>query len=1292
MKELILIGFALLFGVFVFAGNGNQLQADVLLQKQDQLFFIENKGQWHNDVLYLCRLGSLDAWITKYGVNYTFYKIEKDPAKHSSEENEIVNRKFKSEQENEILLGHRVLLQYENHNPNPATEGSQKQSGYYNYFIGNDAGKHASKVGLYKEVMVKDVYHGIDIRYYFDRGCLRYDYFVQPGADPGQIKFELTGAYDEYLKAGDLCYTMRFGEVLIAELKSLQENKEVASRFVRTGKSWQLLLGTYNTTLPLIIDPLVYSTYIGGGSDKGKSIALDASGNAYITGYTYSTDYDITPGAFQTTNGGLTDVIVTKLNSTGTDLLYSTYIGGSGLDQGYSIALDTSGNAYITGLTTSTDYDITMNAFQTTNEGDIDVFVTKINSTGNALMYSTYIGGSSEDKGRSIALDALGNAYITGDTESTNYDISPGAFQTTNGGLNDVFVTKLNSTGTALLYSTYIGGSSYDSYNSIVLDTLGNAYITGQTSSTDYDITPDSFQATLGGITDVFVTKLNSTGTALLYSTYIGGSMADMGYSIVLDALGNAYITGETRSNDYDISPGAFQTTCDGWEDIFVTKLNSTGTALLYSTYIGGSYRDFGYGIALDASGNVSITGLTYSTDYDISPGAFQTTNDGYTDVFVTKLNSTGTALLYSTYIGGSGEDGGYSIALDVSGNSYITGFTQSTDYDISPGAFQPIIGGTFGGNTNLFITKLALCLEAPAQPSAISGNATPCEAAIETYSVALVDGVTYTWTLPTDWTQTGGGTSNAITVTVGAGSGNITVTPSNGCGIGTAQTLAVAPTSLPAQPGAITGSTAPCEGTSQSYSITNMTGITYNWTFPIGWTQTGGGTTNSVTVTVGANNGEITVTPSIACGNGTAQTLDVTPEPFPAQPSAISGNATPCEAETETYSVTIVDSVSYTWTFPADWTQTGGGNTNSVTVTVGPGSGNITCTPSNECGNGTAQTLAVASTTLPAQPSIINGSTIPCQGSSQSYSVTNVDGVTYTWIIPADWTQTGGGTTNAISATVGAESGNITVTPSNECGNGTAQTLAVAPTPLPAQPGAITGSTAPCEGTSQNYNVTNVDGVTYTWTFPAGWTQTGGGTTNSVTITVGSESGNITVTPSNECGNGASSPFLSITVASTPPTPVITYHGDTLTSSLITGNQWYKDGVAISGATNQNYVTAETGAYTVVVTINGCSSERSAPFIITSITNNINELNTLLIQPNPNIGKFKLTAEVARRQVCTLEIITNTGVTIYKVSGLVLDGKFSKEVDIAGASAGDYMVVLRNSENQVIRKMIITH
>ncbi len=717
------LSFLLLLCLAITQVQAQNAEAQKKMSKLDRRYFIENKGQWHSDVLYLCRMGGLDAWITKYGVNYTFYKVERNTSSPAGQGNTTIpaghgnisilagDKFHHDDPENTLLLGHRVLLKLQNHNPAPQHEGKQKQEGYYNYFIGNDPSKHATYVGLYKEAVVKNVYDGIDLRYYFDKGSLRYDYVVHPGADPSKIAFTLEGQNDAFIKNGNLYFTTRFGEVAMAELHTYQGKNTVTSRFEKQGNTWKIAVSNYDKTQDLIIDPLIYSTYLGGSiGDVGNGIAIDGSGNAYVTGYTLSNDYDITPGVFQTTKGGASDVFVTKLNSTGTALVYSTYIGGSDEDRGYSIAIDGSGNAYVTGFTRSTDYDITAGAFQTIYEGGEDVFVTKLNSTGTALVYSTYIGGGSQDKGESIAIDGSGNAYVVGFTKSTDYDVTLGAFQTTHGdggNHNDVFVTKLNSTGTGLIYSTYIGGSGSDEGSSIAIDGSGNAYVTGATGSIDYDVTAGAFQTTYGGgVWDVFVTKLNSTGTALIYSTYFGGSNEDEGWGIAIDSSGNAYVTGETYSNDYDITAGAFQTTGQGGMDVFVTKLNSTGTALVYSTYIGGSGSQQGYGIAIDGSGNAYVTGLVISSDFDVTPGAFQTTYAGGYDVFVTKLNSTGTALVYSTYIGGSSLDEGRSIAIDGSGNAYVTGRTGSTDYDITTGAFQTTYGG---GYNDVFVTKLDL-------------------------------------------------------------------------------------------------------------------------------------------------------------------------------------------------------------------------------------------------------------------------------------------------------------------------------------------------------------------------------------------------------------------------------------------------------------------------------------------------------------------------------------------------------------------------------------------------------
>ncbi|MCX7745177.1 MAG: SBBP repeat-containing protein [Flavobacteriales bacterium] len=669
------------------------IQSNVTLQKVNQPIFIENKGQWHPDVLYLARLGGLDAWITKYGVNYTFYQVEKAP--HASEKNGTLPKdKFDYEDlKKSILKGHRVLHELQDYNPNPTYEGLQKQQGYYNFLIGNNPAKHANYVGLYKEVIVKNIYDGIDIRYYFDRGFLRYDYVVHPGADPNQIKFKLIGQNSAYLKDdGNLAFTTRFGEVQIAELNTYQINKKISSRFVQKDDSWGITVGSYDKTKSLIIDPLVYSTYIGGNNrDVGKSIKMDAAGNAYVAGHTLSTNYDVTMGTFQNSNSGNYDVFVTKLNSDGTSLVFSTYIGGSDDDFGTSIALDANGNTYITGSTTSFDYPTSVNAYQSNNDGFSDVFITKLNASGTTLHYSTYLGSSLNDYANSIAIDNFGNAYITGYTEWNNFDITTGAYQTTfDGGPTDIFVTKINTDGTSLLYSTFLGGFSDDRGLSITVDASGNAYVTGYTSSNNFDVTSNAFQTIKSGLSDIFVTKLNANGSGLSYSTFLGGLNDESGYSIVVDASGNAYVTGFTISDDYDIVAGAFQSLNNGSFEAFVTKLNSNGTGLIFSTYLGGSALDRGHSIQLDGIGNIYITGETESTDFDVTIGAFQTSLAGYADVFVTKLNATGNELLYSSYIGGSTDiDLGNDLYVNSNGAVLITGETLSTNFPVTSSIYQ---------------------------------------------------------------------------------------------------------------------------------------------------------------------------------------------------------------------------------------------------------------------------------------------------------------------------------------------------------------------------------------------------------------------------------------------------------------------------------------------------------------------------------------------------------------------------------------------------------------------------
>ncbi len=610
-------------------------------------------------------------------------------------------------------------------NPQAKVSGLDELPGKSNYFVGNDPKKWRTNVPNYAKVKYEGVYPGVDLVYYGNQGQLEYDFVVQPGADPRQIALDVGAGLALPKRApqaaslhvdgnGDLVVATEGGEVTFHKPVVYQQNDDgnrhrIDGRYVLSTpqsaidnrqSTISFELAAYDHTRPLVIDPvLVYSTYLGGsGYDAGNGIAVDASGNAYVTGTTYSSDFPTTPGAFQTTHGYYDDVFVSKLNPAGSTLIYSTYLGGSHMEGGAGIAVDASGNAYITGDTNSSNFPTTPGAFQAPGGGG---FVTKLNATGSALVYSTSsIGGSA------IALDAAGNTYVTGGTASSNFPTTPGAFQTTfAAGYNtNGFVSKLNPAGSALVYSTYLGGG-FDYGSAIAVDALGNAYVMGETASPDFPTTPGAFQTTLAGYyDDVFVSKLNPAGSTLIYSTYLGGSSYEDGGGIAVDASSNAYVTGSTNSHDFPTTPGAFQTIFWDMSTAFVSKLNATGSALIYSTYLGGSDQDEAWGIAVDSSGNAYVTGATGSSDFPTTPGAFQTTPGGREDAFVSKLNANGSSLLYSTYLGGSDYDAGRGIAVDASGNAYVTGSTWSDSFPTTPGAFQ----ATYGGNMDVFVAKIA--------------------------------------------------------------------------------------------------------------------------------------------------------------------------------------------------------------------------------------------------------------------------------------------------------------------------------------------------------------------------------------------------------------------------------------------------------------------------------------------------------------------------------------------------------------------------------------------------------
>jgi len=614
-------------------------------------------------------------------------------------------------------------------NASAHAEGMEPLPGKTNYLMGNDPAKWRTNIANFARVRYREVYPGVDMVYYGNQQQLEYDLVVAPGADPRAIQLAFTGIQSMRIASnGDLILGVAGGEISQHKPVMYQEadgiRRPVEGRYVRKGnRRIGFEVSNYDVRRPLVIDPrLIYSTYLAGttlpfrptgDADQGNAIAVDSQGNAYVTGWTTSSDFPI-KNAFQPTKtSGQRAVFVTKMNASGTAVVYSTYLGSSiNGDTGYGIAVDSSGNAYVAGKAFSTNFPVTPTAYQTTlkNGGP---FVTKLNATGDGLLYSTYLGGqdSFADGARAIALDAAGNVYVTGVTQSANFPVTLDAFQRTP---NAIWVAKLNpsaSGNASLVYCTYFGkGGGTAVSHGIAVDSSGNAYITGDINQSGI-ATPGAFQTSFhgGSGNDAFVTKFNATGSALVYSTYLGGSGDDVGYGIALDALGNAYIAGSTISTNFPITPGAFQISFQGGRShCFVTKLNPAADGLVYSTFLTGSGDTIEQcnGIAVDFAGNAYVTGSTNSITFPLTPDGFRTAVASTIKGFASKLNAAGDQLVYSTYLAGDNQDVGYGIAVDAMGNAFVTGYSASANFPVTPGAFQT--NGTPCCSVKAFVTAIA--------------------------------------------------------------------------------------------------------------------------------------------------------------------------------------------------------------------------------------------------------------------------------------------------------------------------------------------------------------------------------------------------------------------------------------------------------------------------------------------------------------------------------------------------------------------------------------------------------
>jgi hypothetical protein len=581
-------------------------------------------------------------------------------------------------------------------NPDARIVVDRRARGAVNDLTG-PAGERQTDMPAHERLTYRELWPGIDLVFRGEGGKLKYEFHLEPGADPRDIQIAYTGANGLSLNAdGSLAIHTAMGRLHDAAPVSYQRiggatvpvDSAYAVQDGGHGYGFAVESG-YDRARPLVIDPaLDYSKFLGGtGSDSGRGIAVDEDGNSYVTGQTASADYPTTPGVYDAGYNNNVDAFVTKLDPSGSQIVYSTFIGGTAFDSGNAIAIDDQGGAYIGGFTGSTNYPTTPGAFDPTQNGGSDAFVSKLSPSGSTLEYSTYLGagGFSFDGANGIAVDGDGSAYVTGFAGGGTFPTTVGAYDRTHNGRNDVYVTKLTPSGSALAYSTFVGGALSDTGNAIAVDDTGSAYVTGFTASADYPTTPGAFDAGHNGGNDGFAVKVDPSGSALTYSTFLGGAGNDSGTGIAVDdKRRTAHVTGSTDSADYPTTRHAYDRSYDGGGDVFVSRLEGSGSGLVYSTFLGGTGRDSATGIAVDEKGQAAhVTGSTDSGDYPTTRHADGPSYNGGGDAFVTRLDDSGSKVVFSTFLGGAGIDAGNALAVDEKGKAvYVTGSTSRNGGD----------------------------------------------------------------------------------------------------------------------------------------------------------------------------------------------------------------------------------------------------------------------------------------------------------------------------------------------------------------------------------------------------------------------------------------------------------------------------------------------------------------------------------------------------------------------------------------------------------------------------------
>lgn len=671
---LIGIGIAVAFGSLCV---GMRDAASTALPAPDG--FIQNRGQVDSRVLFYAVVGNSTVYCTRDGLvidRCEMSRMSQDPSGSRLEamEEPVLHRQ-----------GRVIRVHFENANPAPRIEGEQVRAVRMNFFFGKDPALWRSGVPVYGRVVYRNLWPGIDLGYEPSTGRITCVATVAPDANPSVIAFRSEGAEspDTILGPNGTVHLTRFGHA--------------------AAPVDPVLTKTSNR------DPhLLWSTFLGSTAEEiGWSIALDSEARPVVTGVTFSSHFPTTTGAYDQTYNGYGDVFVSKLSADGSTLLWSTFLGGtsvSGFDYGYSIDVDASGSPFVTGYTWSEDFPVTNGAYDTIENGFADAFVTKLDAGGGFLQWSTFLGGETHDIGYAVHLDSEGNPIVAGRTLSVTFPTTVGAYDETPNGEEDGFVTAISSTGDRLLWSTYLGGSLYDGVSGVGIDRDGSPLVVGYTASPDFP----GGSGMIGGLYDVFVSKLSPLGNALLWSRVIGGGNYDYANDLALDSSGDPIVCGATGSPDFPVTAGAYDESYNGDDDAFLMKLSGADGATLWSTFIGGTtpVYETAFGVAVNAAGEPVIVGSTPSSDFPVTQDAYDASYNGLSDVFVSRFDAAGSSLAWSTFLGGPGDDYGWYLALDPEGRATVVGVAGADGFPTTPGAYDTSYNGDI---SDVFVAKLAV-------------------------------------------------------------------------------------------------------------------------------------------------------------------------------------------------------------------------------------------------------------------------------------------------------------------------------------------------------------------------------------------------------------------------------------------------------------------------------------------------------------------------------------------------------------------------------------------------------